>query len=194
MYIFGIMDPRVCPFVFAVRRWAKEFKITKSGVGDNFTNFQLSYMALYFLQQLEQPLLPDFKDIMGKSLSKDTKTIVEPSFLRELQQMPFKSKNTSTLSELFVQFLEFYEDFDFSSRMISLKTTEPLSKFDPSPLVLENVFVRDTSWGHNVSEHECNTLKIMIRQTFEELEECNMQPEGAKEKWGLLELFSTLQR
>lgn len=193
MYIFANLDKRVQPFIFTVRRWAKEFKITKSNFGDNFTNFQFTYMALYFLQNLDEPILPVFDDLIEKSQSKDANKSVKSTFLHGLYEMPFQSKNKSSLTELFIQFLEFYESFDFSNRMISLKTRKVQSKTDPSPLVLENVFVPNASWGHNVSEYECNTLKIMIRETFSELEDCNTQPIDKNQRWGLLELFSNIK-
>lgn len=194
MYLMGIMDTRIRPFVFLVRRWAYEFKITQYGSRDTFTNFQLSYMALSFLQNVREPVLPTATEICKQHKIDSNGAIARHgnSFLFDINQITFKTKNTSTIFELFLQFLEFYDSYDLGGNMITLRTTEKIPKNDPSPLYLENIFDPAFSWGGNVSEAEVNTFKIMTRETLQELTQC-FEKNKKNEKWGLLELFSHLE-
>lgn len=192
MYAMGLLDARVRPFVFMVRRWAKEFEVTRYTSRDNFTNFQLSYMCLSFLQQLKQPVIPTFEEVMRQIGNNEAKSIDKGPFIN-FDHFQYKSKNTDTVLELFQQFLEHFESYDFSTHMVSVRTLEKLPKPEPSPLYLENVFDMNNPWGGNVSDAETSTFKIMIRQTLQELEQCATKPSGDNEDWGLLEIISKLK-
>lgn len=197
MYTMGMLDRRIRPFIFMVRRWAKEFEITRYTARDNFTNFQLSYMCLTFLQQLKQPLVPTLEDMlrqMDRSKPKEPKSPEQrPVFMFDCDRFQFETKNTDTVLELFTQFLDYYESFDFSKYMLTLRSIELRQKPDPSPLYLENVFDSTHPWGGNVSDAETSTLKIMIRQTQQELEQCSTKPNDKNEDWGLLEIISKIK-
>lgn len=192
MYAMGLIDARVRPFVFMVRRWAKEFEVTRYTSRDNFTNFQLSYMCLSFLQQLKEPVIPTFEEVMRQIGNSEAKSIEKGAFIN-FDQFQYKSKNTDTVLELFQQFLEYYESYDFSTLMVTVRTLDRLPKPEPSPLYLENVFDMNNPWGGNVSDAETSTFKIMIRQTLQELEQCATKPTGDNEDWGLLEIISKLK-
>lgn len=122
-----MLDRRARPFIFMVRRWAKEFEITRYTARNNFTNFQLSYMCLTFLQQLKQPIIPTFDDIMRQmdstnsnyqKLKRQRNVFI---FIFDCVSFQFETKNTDTVLELFKQFLDYHEAFDFSKYMISLR-------------------------------------------------------------------------
>lgn len=196
MYAMGLLDPRIRPFIFMARRWAKEFEVTSYNRRETFTNFQLTYMCLAFLQQLNEPLIPTFSEVMrqiGDNESKSEDVIAKETFIFHFDRFQFKTKNTSTVLELFKQFLEYYETYDMSTYMITLRTAEKIPKPDPSPLYLENLFDSNTPWGGNVSDAECSTMKIMIRETLQELEQCAMKPSNSNQDWGLLEIISKLK-
>lgn len=196
MYTMGMLDRRIRPFIFMVRRWAKEFEVTRYQARDNFTNFQLSYMCLSFLQQLKQPVIPTLDNIMRQmdcTKSKEAANIQSNIFMFDCDRFQFETKNSDTVLELFKQFLDYYEAFDFSKYMISLRSIEQQLKPDPSPLYLENVFNSTQPWGGNVSDAETSTLKIMIRQTQQELEQCSTRPVDRNQDWGLLEIISKIK-
>lgn len=196
MYTMGMLDRRIRPFIFMVRRWAKEFEITRYNARDNFTNFQLSYMCLSFLQQLKEPIIPTLDDVlrqMERTKPKDSSKSDRDVFMFDCDRFQFETKNTDTVLELFKQFLDYYEVFDFSKYMISLRSIDKRQKPDPSPLYLDNVFDSTHPWGGNVSDAETSTLKIMIRQTQEEMEQCSAKPNDKNEDWGLLEIISKLK-
>lgn len=196
MYTMGLLDPRIRPFIFMVRRWAKEFDVTCYNRRETLTNFQLTYMCLAFLQQLKEPLTPTFDEVMrqiSESESKSSDIITKEMFILKFDRLKFKTKNESTVLELFKQFLEYYEAYDMSKYMITLRTAENIPKTDPSPLHLENIFDPKNSWGGNVSDAECSTMKIMIRETLDELEQCTMTKSDSTQNWGLLEIISKLK-
>lgn len=196
MYTMGMLDRRIRPFIFMVRRWAKEFEITRYNARDNFTNFQLSYMCLSFLQQLKQPIIPTFDEVMrqmDQTKSKDGANTVRNMFMFDCDRFQFETKNSDTVLELFKQFLDYYEEFDFSKYMISLRSIEQRPKPDPSPLYLENIFDSTHPWGGNVSDAETSTFKIMIRQTQEEMDQCSSKPNDQNQDWGLLEIISKIK-
>lgn len=192
----GLLDPRIRPFIFMVRRWANEFEVTRYNGRENFTNFQLSYMCLSFLQHLKEPLVPTFGEVMrqiGEMDAKHISSIVKETFIFNFTKFHFKTKNTSSVLELFMEFLQYYQSYDFNSYMITLRSTDKVPKPDVSPLYLENVFDSTNPWGGNVSEAEIATLKIMIRETLQELEECAAKPTDKTKNWGLLEIMSKLK-
>lgn len=197
MYALGAIDPRVRPFIFLIRRWAREFKITKHGPGDRFTNFQLSYVALSFLQNLNEPVLPTFSDMIqmmkaarGHDNSDDP---MKQFYFIDLNQIPFRSKNTSSLYELFCQFMNYYRTFDFDKYMITLNTTGKVErKIKSTPLYLENLFNSEAALGDNISAQELNTMKIMMEETLGELDQISLKPDGSDE-WGILGLILHLK-
>lgn len=196
MYAMGLLDPRIRPFIFMVRQWAKEFILNRYQRKEYFTNFQISYMCLSFLQQLKEPLMPTFEDVMkqiGNSQSKNIGNILRESFIFDLDRFQFHTKNTSTVLELFQQFLNHYATYDLSTYMVTVRTTEKLAKPEPANLFLENVFDSTVPWGGNVSDAECSTLKIMALESLKKLELCSGKPSDPSQDWGLLEIISTLK-
>lgn len=190
MYTFGTFDERVKPFVFLVRTWEKEFKERPFNSRDYFTNFQLTYMALSFLQQVKEPILPTYDDILKQLALNDT-DLSDKDFFLDLSRIHFKSKNTSTVPELFCQFLEYYSTFNFAENMITLKTTEMLPKVEAWPLYLDNVFVKNTGWGDTVTEIECNYFKLKSEEALNEL--IKSQHRTGDEAWGLLKIMPLLK-
>lgn len=197
MYVMGLMDARVRPFISLVRRWAYEFKVTQSGSRDKFTNFQLTYMALCFLQHVKDPVLPTAAEIFNQHQINSNNAVERyaSTFLFDINQIKFKTNNTSSIFELFIQFLEFYQAFDIGGNIITIGTTDIIQKTDPesSPLLLENIFDSASSWGGNVSEGECNTFKLLAKETLLELTNKDFSKTRKNEKWGLLELCSHLE-
>ena len=59
LYIYGELDPRVRPLVFFIRQWAKEHSLIESlRPTEKFTNFTLTLMVIFFLQNRYQMLPP----------------------------------------------------------------------------------------------------------------------------------------
>lgn len=196
MYALGVIDPRVRPFIFLIRRWAREFKITKHGPNDRFTNFQLSYVALSFLQNLKEPVLPTFSEMlhMMKAAHRNDESYdpMKQFYFINLDHIHFQSKNTNSLFELFCQFMDYYRTFDFSKYVITLNARGKIEKTHAQPLQLQNLFNADTTIAENISEQELQTLKIMMEETLGELEHISLKPDGSDE-WGILGLILHLK-
>lgn len=57
--LYGEIDWRVRPLVTVVRKWAKSQEITSDIPGQWITNFSLSLLVLFYLQQKD--ILPSLK-------------------------------------------------------------------------------------------------------------------------------------
>lgn len=194
MYTFGTLDPRVRPFVFLCRTWEKEFKERQFNSREFLTNFQLTYMALSFLQHLKDPVLPTYDQIMEQLTGNNPEqanALVNKDFMFDRNCIQFKSNNVSTVHELFCQFLEYYSEFNFAENMISLRTTEKLSKVEEWPLCLDNVFVKDAAWGDTVTEFECSYFKLKAKEALNELNQSQQRTND--EPWGLLKAMPLLK-
>lgn len=193
MYAFGMMDERVRPFVFLVRTWEKEYKQRQYNSREFLTNFQITYMALSFLQQLKEPVLPTYDQIV-KQLSENAQDdgFLAKYFIFDLNQIQFQSKNTNTIYELFCEFLEYYSTFNFAENMITLRTTEKLTKVEPWPLYLDNIFVKNSGWGDSVTEMECTYFKSKANGALKELQQSQCKTNDGQ-PWGLLNIMPLLK-
>lgn len=189
MYAMGLLDTRIRPFIYLVRQWAKEFGITRYNQKQTFTNFQLSYMCMSFLKQLNEPLIPTYEQVRQYLADKEA---TDPMFIFNIDQIPFTCTNTSTVLELFQQFLDYYGAFEFDKYVITLRANNKLPMPQCAPVYLDNMFNPANAWGLNVAPTECNSLKIMAQETLQELSQCSTQPDHQRD-WGLLEILSKLK-
>lgn len=58
LYLMGEADCRVRPLVFCVRRWAQAVGLTNPTPGRWVSNFTLTVLTLFFLQNRDVPVLP----------------------------------------------------------------------------------------------------------------------------------------
>lgn len=192
--MFGEMDKRVRPLAFTVRRWTQYFPCQKQAKTLNLSNFMWTTLVLHFLQQLKQPILPPVNQLIEKARPSDIRPTEQDrpySFLRDLNEFKFHTTNTSTLEELFMQFLEFYGTFDFSKQLISLRTGKSNRKPDFSPLQIMNPFEVDQNWARNVPQDGCAVIRFQAQQTLSDLVFLIDASKKDKERWGLLELFES---
>lgn len=59
LFLYGEVNVKVRPLVFAIREWASHVGITNSQPGPWISNFSLSLMVLFFLQK--KKILPSLK-------------------------------------------------------------------------------------------------------------------------------------
>ncbi|KAH8269896.1 hypothetical protein KR044_000614 [Drosophila immigrans] len=197
LYMFGELDPRVRPLTFSIRRWAQSCGLTNPSPGRWISNFSLSCLVMYFLQQLRQPILPPIGALVKAATSSDirvTEDGINCTFARDMERVAFASRNTSSLSELLLQFFEFYSQFDFHNRAISLNEGRALSKPDHSAMYIVNPLEQLLNVSKNVSLEECERLRIEVRNAAwileSEVENSALtEQERPEESWGLLNLF-----
>ncbi|XP_017872212.1 PREDICTED: poly(A) RNA polymerase, mitochondrial [Drosophila arizonae] len=197
LYMFGEMDPRVRPLTFCVRRWAQSCGLTNPSPGRWITNFSLTCLVMFFLQQMRQPILPSIGAMVKAANTADirvTEDGINCTFARDMERVRFQSRNTSSLSELLLQFFEFYSQFDFHNRAISLNEGRALAKPDHSAMYIVNPLEQLLNVSKNVSLEECERLRIEVRNAAwmleSEVENATLsESERREQSWGLLNLF-----
>lgn len=110
------------------------------------------------------------------------------TFLRDLNKLPKDSysQNSASLESLLLQFFEYYSQFDFQDKAISINEGKPIRKPNSLPLYIVNPLEQALNVSRNVSYEECERLKMEVRNAAWQLEGF----EGQKEDdWGLLGLI-----
>lgn len=171
LYLFGEIDARVRPLNFFMRRWAEEWKITRVvRPGPWISNFTLSCLVLFFLQQLKQPILPSIDELKRQALRTDKRSItedVECIFLRDINRLNFKTTNTDSLEQLIQQFFDFYANFDFEQMIISLNAGHTMPGNSIVPMHIINPLEPERNVSMNVSLQETYDFKNKAKQASE---------------------------
>lgn len=195
-HIFGELDERVRPLVFVVRRWAQEIQLSSKTRTHAITNFQLTCLVLSFLQQLPEPILPTVPELVSKARKSDVRQSEDNrsyTFLRDINAIQFQTQNTSSLEELFIQFLEFYGSFDYTKYLVSLTSKKPIRKIEPTALQIANPFEMEQNWSRNVTSEESTALKMHAQDSFADLMDMDATATKNKDRWGLLSIFPNLK-
>lgn len=110
------------------------------------------------------------------------------TFLRDLHRLPPDSygQSSATLEELLLQFFEFYAQFDFQEKAISLNEGVPIRKPNALPLYIVNPLDQSLNVSRNVSYEECERIRMEVRNAAWQLETVI---EDKTEDWGLLTLL-----
>ncbi|XP_050099929.1 poly(A) RNA polymerase, mitochondrial [Anopheles aquasalis] len=208
LYLFGELDHRVRPLTFVVRRWAQAVGLTNQAPGYWITNFSLTMLVMYFLQQLSAPILPSINKLIQLSAAiKEPSELVPPlgrlgdgedaewvcSFLKNPSIYEcFRSTNQSTLEELLHQFFTFYAQFDFNQRAISLNIAGTILKPDHCPMYIVNPLETVLNVSKNVNLEETELFRIQVRNALWLLETHGkevVQADSEQSEWGLVSLF-----
>lgn len=65
LHTFGILDWRLRPLVFTIRRWAAEVGLTNPSPGRWITNFSLTLLVIFYLQRAK--VLPSLDSLRQKA-------------------------------------------------------------------------------------------------------------------------------
>lgn len=192
LYMFGNIDDRVMPLVFSIRRWAQSVGLTNASPGRWISNFSLTCLVIFFLQQLNPPILPSINTLITQSRQPEDSRITEDgvncTFLRDLNCLQFDSSaNTTALAQLLADFFEFYSQMDFRERAISLNEARLVAKPDHSPVYIVNPLETLLNVSKNISSEECERFRIEVRNAAWALESFGT-PTTAAPEWGLLSI------
>lgn len=170
LHTFGEMDPRVRPFVFYIRAWAKEFDLIQPFPAHGVSNFMLTCLVIFFLQQMPEPVLPPSGSFVTLE---DTADGVQ--FITDFSKVNFKSKNTSTLADLLVEFFEFYSKFDFTKNAVSIPTGQIKTNITADSMYIHNPIDPGLNVSRNVSDYERNEFieKCQIALKVLTTNQCN---------------------
>ncbi|XP_055541581.1 poly(A) RNA polymerase, mitochondrial [Wyeomyia smithii] len=192
LYLFAQIDPRVQPLTCCVRKWAQSVGLTNQAPGYWITNFSLTMLVMYFLQQLSDPILPAINKLTQSATKADlriTANHVSCSFLRDVSRLDFKTKNTAKLDELLLQFFDFYASFDFSQRAISLNLGSSILKPDHSPMYIVNPLETTLNVSKNINLEETELFRIQVRNALWLLDTHDRSTRTSGDDWGLVSLF-----
>lgn len=196
LYMLGTIDDRVQPLVFSVRRWAHTVGLTNPSPGRWISNFSLTCLVIFYLQQLAQPILPSVDALCAQARPQDVRATEDGhncSFLRDLNALHFCTANRTDLAQLLVDFFEFYSQMDFKERAISLNAGALVSKPDHSPVYIVNPLEPLLNVSKNISTEECERFRIEVRNAAWALDG-QSQPTGSGSDddadWGLLSISS----
>ncbi|KAJ8679579.1 hypothetical protein QAD02_015366 [Eretmocerus hayati] len=190
LYIYGEIDWRLRPLTFTIRKWAERCKLTRKTPGPWITNFSLSCMVIFFLQQ--KGLLPSLDMLRLNATDEDHRiadSTVDCTFQRDISQF-IRNKTSSdseSLEELLSGFLSYYGKFDFESKAISLRTAKPVPKLTHSALYICNPLETSLNVSRNVSFEQVENLRVAIRNAAWFMEDRSDDKSGP---WGLLKLFA----
>lgn len=192
LYTFGCVDWRVRPLVFTVKHWAAAVNLTNSIPGRWITNFALTLLVIFYLQQVK--ILPTIDILKQRARSVDKRISddgINCTFLRDVSSVQTNPvPEVSTLASLLLGFFQYYATFDFGSKAVALGPGIPIPKQDYSPLYIMNPLEQHLNVSKNVSLEETERLKVELRNAAWNLESMSHGPSsGKKGYWGLVELF-----
>lgn len=192
LYLFGEIDDRVRPLTSIIRKWAQVCGLTNPSPGPWITNFSLTCLVLFFLQTLNKPILPSMKQLVKEASEDDirvTDDSINCTFLRDIKKLKFQTDNNDKLSFLLKQFFEFYSQFDFKNRAVSLIEGTSTIKPEHSAMWIMNPFEPFLNVSKNVSFEEVERLGLETRNAGWVLESSDAKTD--EYFWGLLKLFNS---
>ncbi|KAL6262470.1 hypothetical protein P5V15_007555 [Pogonomyrmex californicus] len=188
--LYGEMDWRVRPLVTAIRVWAKRQEITADVPGQWITNFPLTLLVLFYLQQKE--ILPSLKILKLHAARGDvrcTENGIDCTFLRDINKLPadFKYKlNQDSLETLLHDFFEYYSTFNFDIYGICIREGRQIQKPSHTALHITNPLETTLNVGKNVSFYELNRIISKAQDAVHTLETADKTNE---DNWGIMTLL-----
>ncbi|XP_053948280.1 poly(A) RNA polymerase gld-2 homolog B isoform X1 [Anastrepha ludens] len=121
LYCYSQLDWRLRPMVLVTKLWAQYHNINNAK-NMTISSYSLVLMVIHFLQYAVSPaVLPCLHELFPDKFhllrSNDFGHVDMGESIG-----PFESKNTQTIGELFLYFLEYYSCFEYSQYAISIRT------------------------------------------------------------------------
>jgi len=190
-FTYTLLDPRVRPLLFALRRWS-----IAQGLSSFVTNFPLCCLALFYL--MEERVVPPMNQALDDS-SGNVSSI--PTSIR------WSSPNTSTMEDLLRGFFRFYAHFNFQRDAISVFLGKRTEKLTTDSIEVENPIDRKMNCARLFEHaHGFPSFHAAIVAADSTLEQNNRPPplgvKATKKKvdssqrsnWGLTCLIEELYR
>ncbi|XP_077480866.1 poly(A) RNA polymerase, mitochondrial [Stigmatopora argus] len=189
LHLYGQLDPRVRHLVFTVRCWARVHGVTSSIPGAWITNFSLTVMVLFFLQQRSPPIIPTL-DHLRELAGPADKSVIEGNdctFVSDFDRIRLSS-NTETLEKLLCEFLEFYATFQFNKNSINIRKGREQNKPEAASLHIQNPFETTLNVSKNVNGTQLERFVALCQESAWLLQQRDtISPNGGKtlKPWGL---------
>lgn len=145
------LDKRVRPLLLLVKAWAHDKQLIDQ---NKFSSYAIFMMVIFFLQSDDIKILPRYNE-------RTNSPILQSFFKKQgsnLGGTEFKTENTMSISQLFIQFLKFYTKFDYDEVLClpfcqhfpkSTFANEPA--FKDSPLCIMDLLEPKVNLAKNVS-------------------------------------------
>lgn len=119
LYCYSQLDWRLRPLTLVVKLWAQHHNINDAK-NMTISSYSLVLMVIHFLQYgVSPPILPCLHAMYPDKFVR----MSDISNLDLMETMePYKNDNAQPLGELFMQFLEYYANFDYTQYAISVRT------------------------------------------------------------------------
>lgn len=119
------MDPRLRPFLIIIKYWAKKNDLSGHG---KISNYALIMIALFYGQQLEDPIIPTVATLQEDM---DKKLIIDGWECSINTNISSSNSNTMSVPELLCGFFKFCSVFDYGMKVICplIGTSLPKSMF-----------------------------------------------------------------
>ncbi|XP_015788987.1 poly(A) RNA polymerase gld-2 homolog A [Tetranychus urticae] len=123
---YNRMDKRFQSLVLTAKIWARQNGINNARF-KTISSYTIVLMVIHYLQcGCDPPVLPCLHDLMPDKFHPDS-DITKLSLFEEIPE--WQSSNKSSLSQLFIGFLDYYSyKFDYVSNAISIRTGSTISK------------------------------------------------------------------
>lgn len=164
LYIFGNFDQRVRPLAFTVKMWAKEINLTNDTPGRWITNFSLTLLVLFYLQQ--EKIIPAIQTLVKQADNNDVRITndgINCTFLRDVSKLMRNIENKKPLDQLLHGFFDYYASFDFHTNAISLNYGRTINKPEYSALYIVNPLEVHFNVSKNVSSEEIERFRMELR-------------------------------
>merc|ERR1719228_1789673 len=109
------VDARVRPLMVTVRYFAKRYDLAGGGGGMKMSNYGLTMLIIFYLQQLEIPILhpvSTYQSVAG--IKPDDISGWNCAFTRDISQLPLLPVNRDNTLQLLIGFFNFFNNYNFA--------------------------------------------------------------------------------
>ncbi|XP_042896155.1 speckle targeted PIP5K1A-regulated poly(A) polymerase [Parasteatoda tepidariorum] len=159
---YNQIDDRLQPLVITLRHWGKSLGFIKSGI---LSSYALTLLVVFFLQNVEPPVLPPVKLLQDLSESPILADGWNVAFTLD-SRIVKKSENTQSLGELLREFFHFCGEFDFANNIICPSSGKRLpikellnscdnrlKEFEISSMCIQDPFLLSHNTSRNLKLH-----------------------------------------
>lgn len=191
LYLYGEIDRRVRPIIFTLRKWAQVKEITCATPGEHITNFSLTLLILFYLQN--KKILPSLQELR-KAAAKDDKRITETgvdcTFARNLNSIKTPNSPSDDCFTLLKGFFEFYSAFNYKTHGICLQSGMITVKDIYIALFIKNPLEPTLNVSRNVSFKQIDRIRYYCREALWLLENESEKSSNNKH-WGIIGLLQS---
>lgn len=198
IYLLGEIDHRVRPLIYCIHHWAKSNQIVRSYPAISISNFGLICLVVYFLQQLHRPILPSIVELNREANETDIRHHESGcvQFIRNINAIKFRTKNSDSESKLLWQFFHFYGNFDFTTSGVSTHTGCQIERVIQHHVMhVVNPIDPTLNVTTRIHYHHLKYLQSKMRRAAYLLEgQMNKKINPMNKDWGILLLFNAMMK